>query len=119
MRTFVRSLARRLELNRGWSVVLLSDASMRRYQRKFAGKDEPTDVLSFPNPAEKWEVEPYAGDILISVETAERQRQGSLEQELKILSLHGLLHLLGYDHESDDGQMERLERKLRNELELP
>ncbi len=118
LRSFVRRLTSRLELERGWSVALISDDAMRRYNRTYAGKDRPTDVLSFPHQPEPWEEEPYAGDVLISVESADRQRRGSLERELKILSLHGLLHLLGYDHQRDGGEMESLERKLRRELEL-
>ena len=89
---------------------------MRRMNNRYAGKDSATDVLSFQ--AEWDEDESYLGDILISVETAERQRRARLETELQILALHGVLHLMGYDHEMDDGEMESLERELRQEFEL-
>jgi probable rRNA maturation factor len=89
-----------------------SDRELRRINRSFRGKDYATDVLSFPgDPAGI-----HLGDILISVPTARRQAAAaghSGEQELRILLLHGVLHCLGYDHETDSGQMERLERRLR------
>lgn len=76
-------------------------------------------MLSFPYQEEEWErSEPYLGDVVISVETANRQRKGPLREELKILSLHGALHLVGYDHEADRGQMARLESKLKKEFRL-
>ena len=89
---------------------------MRRFNKRYAGKDSATDVLSFQ--AEWDEEEPYLGDILISAETAERQRKARLETELQILALHGVLHLMGYDHEIDDGEMAFLEKELRQEFEL-
>lgn len=109
-----------MDAEKSFSIVLVSDAAMRRLNRRFAGKDRPTDVLSFPDRPEDWEVgaEPYAGDVMISVDAAERQRRGSLLNELKALSLHGFLHLLGYDHETDDGEMRSLERKLKEEFDL-
>jgi probable rRNA maturation factor len=86
------------------------DREMRRTNRQFRGKDKTTDVLSFPGE------EGHLGDILISVPTARRQA-GSVghpvERELKVLLLHGVLHCLGYDHETDQGEMERLEHRLR------
>ncbi len=103
----------------GFSVALVSDSAIRRYNLSFRGKDRATDVLSFPNPRETWEIDqPYLGDILISVERADRQKVQSLLGEVKALSLHGILHLLGHDHEKDQGQMESLERKLRKEFRL-
>lgn len=86
------------------------DREMRRVNRQFRGKDKPTDVLSFPGE------EGHLGDILISVPTARRQALEAghpAERELKVLLLHGVLHCLGYDHETDQGEMERLERRLR------
>ena len=86
------------------------DREVRRANRHFRGKDKATDVLSFPGE------EGHLGDILISVPTARRQAAGAghpVERELKILLLHGLLHCLGHDHETDSGEMERLERRLR------
>ncbi len=102
------------------TVLLTTDAALRDLNRRFRGKNKPTDVLSFP--AEGPGAEQTAGDLAISVSTARRQaiEQGhSLGTELKVLMLHGLLHLAGYDHESDTGQMHRRERQLRAKLGLP
>jgi len=88
-----------------------SDREVRRANRAFRGKDKPTDVLSFPG-----EEGGHLGDILISVPTARRQAAAAgqpVERELRILLLHGVLHCLGYDHETDQGEMERVERRLR------
>jgi probable rRNA maturation factor len=90
------------------------DRAMRRTNRTFRGKDTVTDVLSFPGEAGA--EGRHLGDILISVPTARRQALAaghSIGRELRILLLHGLLHCLGYDHETDTGTMERLERRLR------
>jgi len=90
------------------------DRAMRRLNRDFRGKDKSTDVLSFPG--ESTPEGRHLGDIVISVPTAERQagEQGhGLEREVKTLLLHGVLHCLGYDHENDGGEMEKLERRLR------
>jgi probable rRNA maturation factor len=97
------------------ALVLGGDALLRRLNRDYRGKDRPTDVLSFPGEGG----EAGLGDILISVETAEKnaRRLGrSLARELDVLALHGFLHVLGYDHETDDGTMDRLERRLRRRL---
>lgn len=76
-------------------------------------------MLAFPNEQDEWEIgEIYLGDIIISVETADCQKDKHLLEELQILSLHGLLHLLGYDHKSDQGEMELMENKLRKEFLL-
>lgn len=117
---FAGQVCEKLELKEKVSVVLLSERSMRQYNRCYAGKDYSTDVLSFPNESEPWEeeIEPYLGDILISVEQADRQKQDSLEREIRVLILHGLLHLAGYDHETDQGQMADLEDSLRKEFQL-
>lgn len=104
-----------------FSVRLVSDRSIRRFNKQFRGQDKATDVLSFPAGEGQGE-EHYLGDILISVETARKNatRFGvKLDQELKLLALHGILHLMGYDHESDRGQMARLESKWRLRLGLP
>ena len=93
------------------TVAIVSDARVRALNRKFRRKDAPTDVLSFP-----FEEPGYLGDVVISSGVAARQARAaghSLATELRVLALHGLLHLLGYDHERDDGQMARLERRLR------
>jgi probable rRNA maturation factor len=87
-----------------------SDREVRRVNRDFRGKDSATDVLSFPGEAG------HLGDILISLPTARRQAAAAgqpVERELRRLLLHGVLHCLGHDHETDDGTMERLERRLR------
>lgn len=113
-----------------------SDREMRRVNRGYRGKDKATDVLSFPgsvgtveeaqlipsplslalSPVRGEEGSLHLGDLLISIPTARRQAEArghSAEREIKVLLLHGLLHCLGYDHETDQGEMERLERRLR------
>lgn len=95
----------------------MADSRVRRLNREYRGKDKPTDVLSFPSD-ERNERAPYLGDIVIAAGVARRQaRQAghSLQTELRILALHGLLHLLGYDHGHDDGRMARLEARLRRQ----
>jgi probable rRNA maturation factor len=110
---------------RGQVTVLLSgDATIRDLNRRFRGKDEATDVLSFPaKPLKKTKAAVrVAGDVAIGVETARRQaaEQGhALGTEIKVLILHGLLHLAGYDHETDEGKMQRREHQLRARLGLP
>lgn len=101
------------------NVLLAGDSKVRGLNRRFRRKNQPTDVLSFPVAMAGG---PLAGDLAISVETALRQAQAlehSLEEELKILLLHGLLHLAGYDHETDAGEMRRLEARLRRRFGLP
>ncbi len=140
-RPHVRNLQRRYKVNRGnlllfmerlarelgsdeaaSTLVLVGDERMRALNRLFRGYDRATDVLSFP--AEQTDFpgsEPYLGDIVISVETAQKQalRRGShLNRELRVLALHGFLHLLGYDHETDSGEMRRIEYRLRRKLEI-
>jgi probable rRNA maturation factor len=94
-------------------VRFVGDREMRRVNRQFRHYDKTTDVLSFPgDPADTG----HLGDILISVPTACRQAEAAghgVDRELKTLLLHGVLHCLGYDHETDQGEMERLERRLR------
>jgi probable rRNA maturation factor len=95
------------------TVAVTSDARIKALNRQFRGKNAVTDVLSFPADAL-----PYLGDVIIAEGMARRQAQAaghSLQTELRILALHGLLHLLGYDHEHDDGRMARLERRLRKQ----
>jgi probable rRNA maturation factor len=102
------------------TVLLTTDAAMRRLNRRFRGLNNATDVLSFP--AASPVAGDVAGDLAISVPTALRQaiEQGhALSIEIKVLMLHGLLHLAGYDHESDAGRMARRERQLRARLGLP
>jgi probable rRNA maturation factor len=102
------------------TVLLTTDNAIRRLNRQFRGIDRATDVLSFP--AAGMALPGIAGDIAISVPAARRQarEQGhSLADEVKVLILHGLLHLAGYDHQVDNGRMERRERLLRRRLGLP
>jgi probable rRNA maturation factor len=101
-------------------VLLTGDAALRQLNKNFRGKNKPTDVLSFPTPPEI--AKQHAGDLAISLETAARQARTyghTLRDEVRILLLHGLLHLSGEDHETDDGEMAARESKLRRELRLP
>jgi probable rRNA maturation factor len=119
---FLRAAQAEISLRGHVSVLLTTDAAIRRLNRQFRGIDKPTDVLSFPAETSVRTKEEIAGDLAISVPTARRQAAAcdhSLATELKVLILHGLLHLAGYDHESDSGQMARRERKLRAQLKLP
>jgi probable rRNA maturation factor len=95
---------------------------MQALNRIFRGIDQPTDVLAFSaGPSILPEDDNYLGDIVISVDTAERQamrRKSTLHRELRVLALHGYLHLLNYDHETDDGMMRRIEYKLRRRFDI-
>ena len=109
--------ARLLRVRGEVALLLGGDARLRTLNRRYRGKDKPTDVLSFAGQGGGEGI----GDILISVETAERnaRRLGrTLAEELDVLALHGFLHTLGYDHETDAGQMDRLEGRLRRSLGL-
>jgi len=102
------------------NVLLTSSTEMKSLNRRFRGKDKPTDVLSFP--AEPDAQKQFAGEIAISTEIATKNAHElghSPAQEVKILVLHGVLHLRGYDHECDNGQMARREKQLRAKLHLP
>ena len=108
-------------------VLLADDATLKRLNRTFRGKNKATDVLSFPAAsAADFPGDPegpaQAGDLAISLETAARQaaRFGhTLEDEVRVLLLHGLLHLAGFDHEVDAGEMAAREAELRQKLKLP
>ena len=93
------------------TVAVAADRRVQELNRKFRGKDAPTDVLSFPAD------EPGTlGDVVIARGVARRQARGAghdVDTEIRVLALHGLLHLLGYDHERDGGRMARLEARLR------
>jgi probable rRNA maturation factor len=100
-------------------VLLADDGTLRRLNKTFRGKNKSTDVLSFPAAENDQQV---AGDLAISLETAARQATTyghTLRDEVRILLLHGLLHLSGLDHETDDGEMAAREAALRRELSLP
>jgi probable rRNA maturation factor len=122
------------------TVRLVSDPAMARLNRDYRGKSGPTDVLSFPakrtangqqtkalspkrvRSQEATENDSYVGDIAIAPETARRNARRfsrGLPAELRVLILHGMIHLAGYDHETDQGEMERLEQRLRRRLGLP
>jgi rRNA maturation RNase YbeY len=104
------------------TIVFVGDRAIRHLNREFRGIDRPTDVLSFPfgePDPDASEPSPYLGDVVISVETARRDAARwriSLDRELRNLIIHGVLHLCGYDHETDRGEMRRLERRLRRAL---
>ena len=111
----IEDAGRALRVSGEVALVLTTDAPVRRLNARYRHKDKPTDVLSFPGPGG----EAGLGDIVISLDTAARNapRFGrTLGQELQVLTLHGFLHVLGYDHETDDGTMDRLERRLRRKL---
>src|SRR3984957_11294217 len=101
-------------------VLLTGDSTLRQLNKSFRGKNKPTDVLSFPAPSEF--AKRHAGDLAVSLETAARQAASyghTLRDEVRILLLHGLLHLSGEDHETDNGEMAAREATLRRELKLP
>lgn len=106
------------------TVAFVSDRRIKELNQIFRDKNRPTDVLSFPYEPDQYdylETENFLGDIVISVEQAQRQAAENdltLENEIKQLILHGILHLVGYDHETDGGEMNRLELKLRRKLKV-
>jgi len=114
------------------TVCFVSDPAIARMNRKFRGKQGPTDVLSFPahqstargaRLLRRRQNRPghYVGDIVISPATARRyarRRSYGLASELRVLILHGMIHLAGFDHENDSGEMMQLERRLRRRLGL-
>lgn len=118
---FLKDACERVGLAGEVSVLLTTDEQLRSLNRRFRRKDRPTDVLSFP-PAALLGGEPQGGDLAISVDTAKAQAASlghSLLEEVKILMLHGLLHLAGFDHEQDTGGMARREGFLRRAYGLP
>jgi len=147
LESFLRRVKRELGLTKSeLTVCLMSDAEIARLNQDFRKKNGPTDVLSFPQE-KQWRVtsgewrekrrkpvrlrrargpgkaraQEYLGDIAISPATARRyakKNERPLANELRVLILHGVLHLLGYDHETDRGEMDRIERKLRKRLGL-
>ena len=114
---FACRLQKEVAGGRPFDCLVAGDTALRRLNRQFRGLDYPTDVLSFPAapPA------PHLGDLAISFQRARvqaRQFGHSLEHEVAILMLHGLLHLLGLDHETDGGRMARAEKRWRTRLGL-
>jgi probable rRNA maturation factor len=129
LRRFMEKVRRELKFPKdGVAVQLVSDAAMRRLNWTFRKKRGSTDVLSFPAQIQpngrtrrRKNENSYVGDIAISPEMARRNARRdarSLPDELRILVLHGMIHLAGYDHETDNGQMQKLEMKLRRRLRL-
>ena len=105
-----------LSLTPGVSVLFCSDARMRTLNRRWRGKDRSTDVLAFPAGGA---ANGFLGDIVISVPYAAREarkRREPAAREIDRLLVHGLLHLMGYDHETDDGEMDALEARVRRRL---
>ena len=116
IRRFASGLVDELGLKgREFSIVLITDQAMQGYNRQYRGFDKATDVLSFRGE------QGYLGDILISTETAYNQSRKSkvlsFEKNIRRLILHGLLHLMGYDHETDHGEMRSIERRLRRRFQ--
>ncbi len=117
---FVRSASVAVGLTGDVDVLLAPDRRLRQLNRDFRNKDKATDVLSFPAVEELAAV--HAGDLAISYETAARQADEhghKLTVEVRVLLLHGLLHLSGLDHETDAGEMAAREAELRKQLRLP
>jgi probable rRNA maturation factor len=133
---FAEALRDRVAKHRPFHCLLTGDAELRRLNHQFLGKNYPTDVLSFPaNVAQalppvrfslsrdtELSVHSHLGDLAISLPRARaqaRQHGHDLETEVRILMLHGVLHLLGMDHETDSGEMARAEKKWRKAFDLP
>jgi probable rRNA maturation factor len=122
---FVSGVASSIELAGEVSVLLAGDERIRELNHRFRGQNHSTDVLSFPAAPHfsgHLSGQGHAGDLAISLEAAARQAGEcghTLEIEVKVLLLHGLLHLAGYDHETDSGEMARKETMLRKKLALP
>ncbi len=120
LRRFVTRACAAAGLKSGVNVLLTTSNEMKLLNRRFRKKDKTTDVLSFPVAPEIQEQ--LAGDIAISTEIATKNARAfghSPSEEVKILVLHGILHLRGYDHECDNGRMQRREKQLREKLRLP
>jgi len=116
---FARKLQREVAGGRVFDCLITGDAEMRRLNRDFRGQDHATDVLSFP--AISRHAGSHLGDLAISIQRARaqaRQFGHTPEDEVRILMLHGVLHLLGMDHENGDGRMDRAERRWRARLGL-
>jgi probable rRNA maturation factor len=118
LRFFVRTLSRDVAGGRAFTCLVTDDRELQRLNRDFLSHDYPTDVLSFPAAHANGNL----GEIAISAERAAEQAEGfghSAVDELRILMLHGLLHLTGMDHERDHGEMQMAEEKWRAEFGLP
>jgi probable rRNA maturation factor len=114
---FARKLQREVARGSRFDTLITGDSELQRLNREFRGKDYATDVLSFPGAAA-----PHLGDLAISAARARAQAREfghSVEDEIRILMLHGVLHLTGLDHETDAGRMARTEKRWRERLGLP
>ncbi|MGA2740483.1 MAG: rRNA maturation RNase YbeY [Bryobacteraceae bacterium] len=119
---FARTLRGAVARGAGFICLIAGDSELRRLNREFLGKDYPTDVLSFPLGQASEPVVGNLGEMAISATRARAQAAAfghSLEDEIRVLMLHGLLHLMGMDHETDRGQMARAEARWRQRLALP
>ncbi|HEX5317222.1 MAG TPA: rRNA maturation RNase YbeY [Candidatus Kapabacteria bacterium] len=117
---FVASARKAAKLRGNVTVLITSNLEMRKLNHRFRKKDEATDVLSFPTDANPYDSS--AGDLAISADIARENAKKlghPVSQEIKVLILHGILHLAGYDHEIDSGEMARVEQRLRKKLRLP
>ncbi len=124
IKRFARKLETELTRGRPFNCLITTDAELRRLNRQFRGKDAPTDVLSFPSerPPGRAVRTAFLGDLAISLPRARAQAREfghDTGQEIRILMLHGVLHLLGMDHETDQGDMARVEKRWRARLGLP
>jgi len=124
-RRTIQNFARRLQADvckgRTFDCLITGDAELRRLNRDFRGQDYATDVLSFPTAGGNKTNGAMLGDLAISLARARAQARDfghSTEDEIRILMLHGVLHLLGYDHETDRGRMARAEKRWRTRLGL-
>jgi probable rRNA maturation factor len=117
LRQFAGDVRRALRLKGGVALLVCNDREIRRMNQWFRGKDYATDVLSFPS-----DVPGHAGDLAISAQMAAksaRRYKLTLTDEMKVLVLHGMLHLAGFDHEADAGEMQAKETILRKRFKLP
>lgn len=118
MRAFAARLRDEVACGRSFTCLLARDRELQRLNQQFLEKDYPTDVLSFPSGAR----DGFLGELAISVDRAAAQAAGhghTIDDEIRILMLHGVLHLLGMDHEADRGRMRRTESRWRKTFELP
>ncbi len=119
---FALDVLGRLGLEGEVGVKLCSSRAMAELNRRFRGKSGPTDVLAFPDGTARPDGTTYIGDVVIAAPVAQAQAKEAgipFEAELRRLLLHGLMHLAGFDHETDGGTMARKERSLRKEWGLP
>jgi probable rRNA maturation factor len=116
LRSFACALSAEVAGHERFVCLITDDRALRQLNQSFLGRDYPTDVLSFPSEAEG------LGEIAISIERAQEQAEQfghSCLDEFRILMLHGVLHLMGMDHESDNGEMAAAERSWRERFQLP